>query len=117
MIMGECMKKSILLVPLFLLALLSAPCNARNWYEGFTVTKVYDQRPYKMQIDISISPSLHGTCDSISFIVGIGQVTESNFNSLQSTALAALMSGSKVGGLWAEPEENSCYGTNLHVSK
>lgn len=112
---GKNMKNHFLFVSFLALLMSVTALHARSWVSGKEVTRVYDQRPHKTQLDIHITPN-HNECNVISFVVGENGLTDEHLKSIQSTALAALMSGKVVGGLWDDPDEG-CKGTNLHISK
>ncbi|KGJ91908.1 hypothetical protein [Colwellia psychrerythraea] len=102
-------------VILLLLIISSYSLHARNWTSGYTITKVYDQRPYKAQLDIDISPKLH-ECTTLSFVIGEGGLTDDHLNRILSVSLVALTTGKQVGGLWADVADK-CIATNIHISK
>jgi len=110
------MKKLIVLNILCMLVF-GSDAYARNWFSGKIVTKVYDQRPHRDQIDIGITPAHYG-CTEITFTLGQNGQTEETLKSVHSTALAAFLSGKPVGGLWDDEAEgvNLCRGTNLLIS-
>lgn len=100
---------------LLILLVITSISHARNWTsQDFTITKVYDQRPQKQQLDIDITPNLY-ECSTLSFVHGEGGLTDAHLNNILSISLTALLTGKKVGGLWAD-NTDPCIATTIYIS-